>query len=132
MCIAICTTSIFKAISIPLPCPPSVHLHRGLCHLHYVFFFFLFSVIFSVPSIYLTASIAPPHAQAMERLNVLNSDSSQPFPGPLQIVARLCFCFFLLFPFFSDTIFFQLGTRVRVWQVCHGGPRSLFVYHSWL
>lgn len=34
----------------------------------------------------------------------------------------LLFLLFSFFFFFSDTIFFQLGTRVSVWQVCHRGP----------
>lgn len=54
------------------------------------------------------------------------------FPGPLQNVARLCFCFFFSSAFFFWYHFFQLGTSVCMWQVCHCGLLRLFVYHSWL
>lgn len=58
----------------------------------------LFFIVSSISALYLNSSTAL--LDAMERLNALNGDSFQPFPGPLQIVACLCFCFFFSSPFF--------------------------------
>lgn len=90
------------------------------------------SIIFSICTLYFNASVPPPYAHATERLNALNGDSFQPFRGlsKLWLAYASAFSSLLLF---SDTIFFQPGTRVCVWQVCHCGPLSLYlcITHSY-
>lgn len=129
----ICTTSIFETISIPLFFSPLLSdfapfpLWTVSPLLHFFFLYYIFYLCFILECVQ-CSSLCSCHGKT-ERTKWWFIPA---FPGPLQIVARLCFCFFFSSPFFSDTIFFQLGTRVCVWQVCHCGPLSLFVYHSWL
>lgn len=122
MCITtICTTSVLKPISLPLFIPLLPIYPVSTLETLIVYFL---SIIFIVSTSFLNVSFATPSARAMERLN---GDSFQPFRGlsKLWLGHASAFSFLLLF---SDTIFFQLGTSVRVWQVCHCGPLSLFVY----
>ncbi len=88
--------------------------------------FFFFSIIFSISALYLTASVAPPYAHAVERLNALNGDSFQPFRGLSKLWLFFASAFSSLLLFFLIT-FFQFGTGACVWQVCHCGSLSLFI-----
>lgn len=57
----------------------------------------------------------------MERLNILNGDSFQPFRclSKLWLSSASAFFFLLLFFWYH---FFQFGTSLCVWRVCHYGP----------
>lgn len=125
MCITtICTTSILKTISLPLFIPLLPIYPVSTLDIDYLFFclLFIYYYLYFILKCVLCHSFGSCHGKTKWWF-------IPAFPGPLQIVARLCFCFFFSSPFFWYH-FFQLSTSVRVWQVCHCGPLSLFVYHS--